>query len=247
MRLIIIIIVLLFSSPVHSMDTYKRIHESIISNSITIIGERHRRPEAVRFFRSLVTSYLQQNKCLTIGLEIASSQQPLLDKMAEGKATVFDIEIFPIIDHPPLRALISDLAEMQKHNDCLKLFAIDAGLELETNRDVWMAVKLAEQVNETPLLVLLGNLHTLKKVDWDLTMTKGTSYVAEILALQGHDVKTYPQIWTDYACSTWSRFIPADTPEAVKLINSKLIAKLNAFESKAAIGVIDGVILWECD
>lgn len=65
------------------------------------------------------------------GLEIASSQQSLLDEMAEGKATVSDIEITPIIDHPPFRVLIADLVEMQKHNDCLKLVAIDAGLELD--------------------------------------------------------------------------------------------------------------------
>lgn len=239
-------IILLFSSPTYSADVHNRILESIAPNSITIIGERHRRPEAIGFFRSIIINHLQQNKCLTIALEIASNQQSLLDKMTQGKATVTDIEITPIIDHPAFRALITELAEMQRHNDCLKLVAIDAALDLKANRDAWMAIKLATQINETPLLALLGNLHTLKKVDWDLTMTKGLPYVAEILTAQGHNIKTFPQIWPDRGCIAKTRFVAADKPEATSHVNNHLISRLNAFKTKAASDIIDGIILWEC-
>jgi len=242
----LIIIIFLFSSPAYSENSYSRILEGITPNSITIIGETHKRPEAIQFFRSLITAYLQQNKCLTIALEIASNQQSLLNEIMQGKATVTDIEIAPAIDHPPFRTLINDLAEMRNHHNCLKLIAIDAGLELKTNRDEWMAIKLAEQVGQAPILALLGSLHTLKKVEWNPTMTKKEPYVAEILASEGHDIKTYPQHWTERTCNTRNRLIPVDQPEAVKLLNNKLFALLNASKPKAAINIIDGIILWEC-
>jgi hypothetical protein len=130
--------------------------------------------------------------------------------------------------------------------DCLKLVAIDAGLELKTNRDEWMAIKLAEQAGQAPILALLGSLHTLKKVDWSPTITKKEPYVAEILAARGSIVKSYPQVWLDRACNTRNRLIPADQPEAVELLNNNLFALLNASKPKAAINIIDGIILWEC-
>ncbi|PSJ15762.1 hypothetical protein, partial [Nitrosomonas supralitoralis] len=136
--------ILLFSSSAYSENSYSQILEGITPNSITIIGEVHKRPEAIQFFQSLIIGYMQQNKCLTVALEIASSQQSLLNEIMLGKARVTDIEIAPAIDHPSFRALIHDLAEMRSHNNCLKLIAIDAALELKTNRDGWMAIKLAE-------------------------------------------------------------------------------------------------------
>lgn len=242
----LIIIIFLFSSSAYAENSYSRILEGITPNSITIIGETHKRPEAIRFFQSLITGYTQQNKCLTVALEIASSQQSLLNEIMQGKATATDIEIAPAIDHPPFRTLINDLAEMRKHNECLKLVAIDAGLELKTNRDEWMAIKLTEQVGQAPILALLGSLHTLKKVDWSPAMTKKEPYVAEILTSLRHNIKTYPQHWVDRSCNTRNRLIPADQPEAVELLNNDLFALLNASKPKAGINIIDGIILWEC-
>ncbi len=109
-----------------------------------------------------------------------------------------------------------------------------------------MAIKLAEQAGQAPILALLGSLHTLKKVDRNPTLTKKEPYVAEILAARGFNVKSYPQVWLDHACNTRNRLISSDQPEAVELLNIDLIALLNATESKIAADTIDGVILWEC-
>ena len=94
---------------------------------------------------------------------------------------------------------------MRKHNGCLKLIAIDAELELKSSRDEGMAEKLAELVGDVPVLALLGSLHTLKKVEWNPFLTKKEPYVAEILVVQGHNVKSYPQIWMDHACYSRTR------------------------------------------
>lgn len=83
-----------------------------------------------------------------------------------------------------------------------------------------------------PILALLGSLHTLKKVVWKYEELKEEIYAAGILVSSGYDVKSYPQVWTERDCNTRTRLIPADKPEATKLLSSKLIASLNAFEKR---------------
>jgi uncharacterized protein with HEPN domain len=240
------LIILFFSSSAYSENTYNRILEGMTPNSITIIGESHKRLESIELFRSLITEHIQQYKCLTVALEIASSQQLMIEEIMQGRATVADIEIAPMIDHPPLRALIDDLIDIRSSGNCMELIAIDAGFEISTRRDEWMAKKLAEHVSQTPMLVLLGSLHTLKNVNWNLAMTEELPYVSGIMELRGHRIRTYPQIWMDRTCNTQNRLIPADRLEATKLLNNKLIALLNAFEQQRASDTVDGIILWEC-
>lgn len=153
---------LFYSLPAYATYIYDRIVQNMVPNSITIIGESHQRPQSVQFFKTLVVSYLQQNQCITVALEIASSQQSIIDKIVRGKAAVAAIKIAPMIDHPPFRSMIEDLVRMRSNGACLELIAIDAGIEENTDRDEWMAARLAEQVGQTQVLALLGNLHTLK-------------------------------------------------------------------------------------
>ena len=164
-------------------------------DSITIIGETHRHPESINLFQSLIQSHLKNNQCLTVALEINSNQQSVIN---QGK--VSDIEISSIIDHPAYRKMIADLVTQQRNGACLKLLAIDAGDDIDMGRDEWMAISLARLVGETPVLALLGSLHTLKKVNWDLSMTNGSPSVAEILSEQGYNVKSYPQVGLDTEC-----------------------------------------------
>jgi len=158
---------------------------SLQSNSITIIGETHKHPEFLILFQSLISNHLKRNRCLTIGLEIASNQQPIIDEIKQGRAVVSDIKIPPMIDHPAFRKMINDLVKLQINNECLKIIAIDAGDDINLRRDEWMAINLENQIGVAPVLVLLGNLHSLKRVDWDLSMPKGSPFVAEIISSQG--------------------------------------------------------------
>ena len=242
-----ILIVLLLSSPTYAKSSYSLILGSIKPHSITIIGETHKRPESFQLFQFLINDYLHQYKCLTVALEIASNQQSTIDQVIQGKATVSDIKISSPIDHPDFRILINNLVEIQKHNNCFKIIAVDAGLELKTDRDEWMGKELTEQIRQTPILALLGSLHTLKQVDWNPDIAKKSPYVAEILTAKGFNVRTYPQIWKDRICNTRNQFISANKPEATELLNTSLFAVLNASKSKAETNVVDGIILWECD
>lgn len=243
----LILFVLALSSPVYAESIYNPILKGIKPHSITIIGETHKRPESFQFFQSIVNSYLQNNKCLTVALEITSNQQSAIDQVIQGNAKVSDIEVAPPIDHPDFRILIENLAEIQKYNNCFKLIAVDADIKLKTDRDGWMAKELTKQIGQTPILALLGSLHTLKKVDWNPEIAKKSPYLAEILAEKGYDVQTYPQIWKDRNCDAYNRFIRASEPEATEILNTNLFALLNATKPTSASKIVDGVVIWECD
>lgn len=219
-------------------------------NSITIIGEIHQRPESIRLFQKLIKGYLKNNKCLTIALEITSDQQEIIDQIKQGGAVVSDIEISSIIDHPAFRNMISDLAIQQHNGACLNIIAIDAGNDIAVRRDAWMAVNLSESVGNTPVLALLGGLHALKKVNWDLSMAKGLPFVAEILTKQGYRVNSYTQQWPDTECMNDKplqyRLISGETKETRAVLNKTLFSFLNAAVPEVVLEVVDGVVVWEC-
>lgn len=242
----LIFLALLFGLDTSAKGTHGFILQGIKPDSITIIGETHKRPESFQFFQSIVTDYRQQHDCLIVALEIASNQQSTIDQLVQDQAKVADIEIAPPIDHPDFRVLIENLAELQRQNDCFKLIAIDADIKLETDRDTWMAKELANQVGKSPILALLGSLHTLKLVEWNSDLTRKFAYVAELLTNEGYTVRTYPQIWKDRECNTHYRFIKADEPEATGLVVDDLFSILNATKPDSVQSVVDGVVLWGC-
>ena len=118
---------------------YDHILKGIRPSTITIIGESHKQIQSVQLFQRLVKNFLQQNHCLTVGLEIASNQQTVIDRLLQDRKTASDIEIPPMIDHLPFRKMIDDLAALKQNGACLKLIAIDAGKDIEMDRDAWMA------------------------------------------------------------------------------------------------------------
>ncbi|SFM95347.1 hypothetical protein [Nitrosomonas communis] len=238
-------VVLCFPFQVHSSETYKKIVEGMEPQSITIIGESQQLPESIQFFQGLISSYLQQGKCLAVALEIVSIQQTILDQMVEGRTIKSDIKLPPMIEHTSYRSLVDDLVIMKRRGHCLRLIAIDAG-GLNVNQDKWMAERLAKQISQAPILALLGNLHTLKKIGWNSSIGKAFPYVAEILSSQGYRIKTYPQIRQDKACNTQNRLISSDEQKIATLLNRSVISLLNAAKYETVNNVVDGVILWEC-
>ena len=43
-----------------------------------------------------------------------------------------------------------------------------------------------------------------------------------------------------------SRFVSADSPEALTLLNESLMALINAIPPNSVKGIVDGFIVWEC-
>ncbi|CAC9627923.1 hypothetical protein [uncultured Gammaproteobacteria bacterium] len=243
-----VIILLLISVNLLEKEKNKRgFPPDIQPYSVTIIGEQHQHPESIKLFQSLIKGYLKNNSCLTVALEIESNQQPVIKQIMQGRAVASDLKISSIIDQPALRELINDLAKLKLRSACLNLIGIDS---LKENRDELMVAQLMKNIGATPILALLGGLHSLKKVNWDLSMTKGHSYVAEILNKQRINVRSYPQIWVDSECSDNEqldfRFVSNQSNEALTLLNNHFISMMNAHVFSNASKAIDGVILWEC-
>jgi hypothetical protein len=227
---------------------YDPILEQVTPRSITIIGESHKRPESIDMFRSLALAVAGRHRCVVVGLEIASDQQAILDAVMQGRASVNDVALWPPIDHPPYRRMLENFAALKQQGLCIEVIAIDAGMDNKVDRDQWMALRLTEQAGDAPVLVLLGALHTLKKTDW-LTAA-GKPRVAEILSDKGFRVRSFPQRWLPEQClgnsGRKSRFVSADSPEALTILNDSLVSLLNANPHASAQGVVDGFILWEC-
>lgn len=224
------------------------IEQNIKPGNIVFIGESHHRPESIQLIRQLVESTLKRRQCLVLALEIDDRQQPVIDDVMQGRAPVSAIRIPPVIDHPAMRSMIDGLAKLDTQEDCLKIKAIDTGIDTDVGRDEWMAKKLSELPTDKPILVLLGGLHTLKKVDW--TFTRGKPFVAEILVNRGFPVKSYPQEWFPKTCEDGqkraSRYISADDPAALAILNESLISLMNAKAHRSTKDVVDGFVVWEC-
>jgi len=241
------LIFMLYISPLWAVP-YGPVIDDITPGSITIIGESHRRIESVELFQDLVLSAISRYRCIVVGLEIASDQKAILDAVMQGRVSVKDVALWPPIDHPPYRHMIENFAALKRQDLCLKVIAIDAGMDNKIDRDQWMALRLVEQAGDEPVLVLLGALHTLKKTDW--LVATGKPRVAEILSDKGFHVRSFPQRWLPEQCpdngGRKSRFVSADSPKALTILNDSLISLINARPHASAQGVVDGFILWEC-
>ena len=217
--------------------------------TITFIGESHHRIESPLLIKRLIVDSISRNQCPVLALEIGSDQQPVIDQVMAGEKPVGAIEISVTIDHDPYRLMIDYFAKRKSRNSCLSVVAIDAGADLFVDRNEWMATRLAELPRDKPIIVLVGALHTLKKVDW--TVPTGKPSVAEILAGQGFRVKSFPQRWIPGECPGNSirqqRFVGASVPEATTILNESLLSLLNAKPAESAEGVVDGFIVWVCD
>jgi len=199
-------------------------------------------------FQSLALDVIRHYQCVVIGLEIASDQQTILDAVMQGRASVNEIVLWPPLDHPPYRRMIESFAEIKRQGLCIKVVAIDSGVDNNIDRDLWMALSLAEQAGDAPVLVLLGALHTLKRVNWN--NRTGRPSVAEILTSRGFRVKSFPQRWIPDNCAgndlRTGVFVSGKSLQALTVLNESMMSLINAKPHKSASGVVDGFIVWEC-
>lgn len=239
------IILLLLPIP-SAAAIYSPILGQIKLGTITIIGENHKRVESVELFQNLVSEVIQHHQCVVIGLEIASDQQAILDAVMQGRASSNEVALWPAIDYPSYRLMLDNFAALKRQGQCIKVIAIDSGPNNTVDRDLWMALSLAEQAADSPVLVLLGALHTLKRVNWK--NTTGRASVAEILTARGFRVKSYPQRWFPDKCAgnRIGAFVSDKSPQALATLNNSLMSLINAKRHRSVSGVVDGFIVWEC-
>ncbi|RME42086.1 MAG: hypothetical protein D6791_18580, partial [Chloroflexi bacterium] len=164
---------------------------ALIDYPVVILGERHHKPESGELVVQVARAMLKRGSCLDVALEIRADHQDLLNAAMEGEIPVEKVPIHPIIDHPAYRQMLKALAGLVQAGGCLKVLAIDAPWGAKVSRDAWMACALLGR--ERPVLVLLGNLHALKKARWVNGMDD--PFLAERLVRAGVDVFSAVQVW----------------------------------------------------
>ncbi|MBL1265812.1 hypothetical protein [Candidatus Methylomicrobium oryzae] len=248
MHNLLVLFCLLLSLPLRAADI-DPILDGMTPWSITFIGESHKHIESAILVKELVTAAIERGQCPILALEIADSEQTAIDRAMTASASVSDIDIPASIDHLPMRKLIKHMVMLKMQLPCVSVVAVDAGPNNPSDRDEWMARKLANLAGDRPILVLIGALHTLKKVDW--LVKSGKPSVAEQLATKGFEVRSFPQRWIHDHCkageSRSQRYVRAEAPEALTILNSSLMSLINAKPRTSAQGVIDGFVLWECE
>jgi len=212
------------------------------NHHITIVGENHKHVESPEWFLSSVSKYIQDNRCLNVALEISSDEQDIINGAMNEDAPVSAIRISSIIDHTGFRSMLSGFSRLVASGNCLKVYAIDAPTSINTNRDEWMLKQIKKVDNEsTPWAILVGNLHTLKQVNW-YPNVHGKPFLAELLQGDGYDVFSIIQSWPDKECTERS----SEYISNVRKPLLHLLEPVAAYTPDQPKNAIDAAIIWNC-
>jgi hypothetical protein len=140
------------------------IQSRLQQNDIVFLGTKHKQPEILSFIGELIPS-LKGLGVTHIGLEIPSDQQKKIDTFMKTGNDLNIIRFHVQIDCPEYRNL---LLVLRKSGGPTPI-AIDLPYSMhggEISRDEWMARRLLKAL-PGKILVVVGNLHTLKKLEWE--------------------------------------------------------------------------------
>ena len=139
------------------------------SHDLVMLGARHKRDPILQFISDLIPA-LHYAGVTHIGLEISSDQQEKLDHFIKTGTGLMDIAIHSQIDCPGFRELLKKIRNLDgnKRPDVL---AIDLPKSRygEMSRDEHMVESITEIFENPPdakVLVVVGNNHVLKKLNW---------------------------------------------------------------------------------
>jgi len=160
------------------------------SQDIVFLGTHHRQPPILNFVSDLITA-LHNSGVTHIGLEIASDQKAKIDPFIKTGTGLSDIAIHPQIDSPKYRNLFNVVRGLDPQQIPV-LVALDLPKSKYADnigRDEWMAGSISGVFETNPgakMLVVVGNNHILKKLDWqDSVINKHESIREYLLKKRG--------------------------------------------------------------
>lgn len=165
----------------------KYVLDKFLSHYIVMLGTRHKREPILQFISDLIP-ILNKDGVSHIGLEIRSDQQNKIDHFIETGTGLMDIKIHSQIDCPSYRDLLKQIQSLDK-NKRPAIVAIDLPKSQydQMSRDEHMVESITEIFGNPPVakvLVVVGNNHVLKRLDWKDHVPSKTvsirSYLAEV-------------------------------------------------------------------
>jgi hypothetical protein len=156
------------------------------SYDIVFLGTRHKQTPILNFVSELITA-LPNSGVTHIGLEIASDQQGIIDRFMKTGAGLNNIQLHSQIDCPEYRHLFSLIRSLDpdKRPKPVALDLPKSKYGDNISRDEWMAGWIAEVFKSNPnakMLVIVGNNHVLKKLDWRETVINRHRSIREYLS-----------------------------------------------------------------
>jgi len=182
-----------FSSPVvleaetYNVDVYpiSYILEKAKSYDIVFLGARHKKQAVLRILSDLIP-HLHKAGVTHLGLEISSDQQSNIDAYLQNGTNSSDIELHHQIDCPEYRKIFELISALDKEKRP-GITAIDLPKSMyagKTTRDEWMAGTIARSFRlkqNAKMLVVVGNLHILKKIEWEEKVSDNHGFIRSYL------------------------------------------------------------------
>jgi hypothetical protein len=172
-------------------------------NDVVLLGANHGRNGSLGIACDILP-LLSRVGVRSIGLEIATDQQPALDAFINDGTGLHEIDISPIIACPEYRTIPDCIRKAR-----LQPVALDLPRSLwqsNRRRDEWMAENIAGFLRRHPggkMLVIAGNLHTLKTVRWTDPQNRN-------LFIPGYLCRTEPNL---RLCSILTEHAPSEDGE----------------------------------
>ena len=215
---------------------------------VLVLGETHQKPESPVLFIDLVTQLIAKGERLLIGLEVSAAQQDALDTVLVGQRTPEGIA-HPIIDPPAFQNLLVELSKLNRtHGPFITLAAIDA----RGSERVWDAAMARHIRNHLAsgqfdrIVVLVGNLHTIRKMHWTEDAGSQTPSLAERLVEAGVQVTSVMQD-LDAECGGLRHptFYPVSDRNGLAAVRRQL-GKMKHHPAMDMRQAADGVVVWQC-
>lgn len=152
-------------------DAQSYIIKNLKTHNIVFLGTTHKKPAILKFLLKLIPT-LHDAGVTHIGLEITSNQQAKIDNFIQTGKKLANIRIHSQIDCPEYRSLLIKLATLDPKIRP-KIIVLDLPTfkyHRKTSRDKWMAGSIVKVFHKNPkakMLVVVGNLHVLKVLNWE--------------------------------------------------------------------------------
>jgi hypothetical protein len=182
-------------------DPQSYVLEKVKSHDIVFLGTTHRKQPVLKFLSDLIP-YLHESGVTHLGLEICSDQQVRIDSFLQTGSGLKDIALHFQIECPEYRNMFNTIRGLDQARR-LAVLALDLPKSMyqgEVNRDKWMASRIAEVFHENPnakVLVVVGNLHVLKKIEWEDKVPNPHGFVRSYL----NELTPYRRMFSIGQCS----------------------------------------------
>ena len=166
-------------------DPQSYVLEKLRSHDIVFLGTTHRRQPILKFLSDLIPC-LHEAEVTHLGMEICSDQQDRIDSFLQTGMGLKDIALPSQMECPEYRNIFTTIRSLgqAKRPVVLALDLPKSMYQGETNRDKWMASSIAKVFHRNPnakILVVVGNLHVLKKIEWEDKVTDSHGFVRSYL------------------------------------------------------------------